>query len=225
MAAAAAVSIGLVDSVSGFVVQIVLLVVIGLSTLPGITQPPGTSDSSTSDSTEADTGASAGEIVLVLLAVLVVAFLIALLIPSVRARVRARIPALRAQFKEQASAARRALVVLRHPGKVALMLGGNLGAQVIQAVILGICLAAFGQSAALSQLILINTFVSLFAGLMPVPGGVGVAEAGYTAGLQAIGVPSSIAISTALAFRMVTFYLPPLWGGPAMAWLRRREYV
>jgi uncharacterized membrane protein YbhN (UPF0104 family) len=163
--------------------------------------------------------------VLILLAIVVVASVIALLIPKVRARVRARIPVIRAQFKEQAAAARRTLVVLRHPAKVALMLGGNLGAQVIQAVILGVCLAAFGQSAALSQLILINTFVSLFAGLMPVPGGVGVAEAGYTVGLQAIGVPSSIAISTALAFRLVTFYLPPIWGGPAMAWLRRREYV
>ena len=64
----------------------------------------------------------------------------------------------------------------------------------LQAVVLGICLAAFGESAALSQLILINTAVSLFAGLMPVPGGMGVAEAGYTAGLQAIGIPAPIAV-------------------------------
>ncbi len=188
-----------------------------------------TSDSSTSSDTssssDASSGASLGEIALILLAAAVVAFLIALLIPKTRARIKARIPAVKAQFKEQGAAARRALVVLRHPAKVALMLGGNLGAQVIQAVILGVCLAAFGSSAHLSQLILINTMVSLFAGLMPVPGGVGVAEAGYTVGLQAIGVPSSVAISTALAFRLVTFYLPPIWGGPAMAWLRRREYV
>jgi uncharacterized membrane protein YbhN (UPF0104 family) len=228
LAAAAAVSIGVVDSVSGFVVQILLLLLIGLSSLPGLTEPINSDDSSTSSDTsssDADTGASTGELVLILLAIVVVTFLIALLIPKVRARVRARIPVIRAQFKEQAAAARRTLVVLRHPAKVALMLGGNLGAQLIQAVILGVCLAAFGESAALSQLILINTFVSLFAGLMPVPGGVGVAEAGYTVGLQAIGVPSSIAVSTALAFRLVTFYLPPIWGGPAMAWLRRREYV
>ena len=82
-----------------------------------------------------------------------------------------------------------------------------------------------GQDAALSQLILINTAVSLFAGLMPVPGGVGVAEAGLTAGLQGIGIPSSIAISTAIAFRLITFYLPPLWGSFAMRWLRKHSYV
>ena len=81
------------------------------------------------------------------------------------------------------------------------------------------------ETAHLSQLILINTAVSLFAGLMPVPGGVGVAEAGYTAGLQAIGVPSAVAISTALAFRLLTFYLPPLWGSVSMRWLRKNSHV
>ena len=64
---------------------------------------------------------------------------------------------------------------------------------------LGLCLAAFGYHATLAQLILINTFVSLFAGFMPVPGGMGVAEAGYTAGLEAIGIPSAVALSTAIA--------------------------
>ena len=60
---------------------------------------------------------------------------------------------------------------------------------------------------------------------MPVPGSIGVAEAGYTIGLQAIGIPSSIAISTAIAFRLVTFYLPPIWGAWSMRWLRRHDYV
>jgi hypothetical protein len=41
--------------------------------------------------------------------------------------------------------------------------------------------AAFGYSASLAQLVLIYCFVSLFPGFMPVPGGVGVAEAAYTA--------------------------------------------
>jgi uncharacterized protein (TIRG00374 family) len=115
--------------------------------------------------------------------------------------------------------------VLRHPGKVGQLIVGNLGGQLVQAAVLGICLAAFGEQAAMSQLVLINTGVSLFAGLMPVPGGVGVAEAGLTAGLQAIGVPGAVAVSTAVTFRLVTFYLPPLWGSFAMRWLRRNSYV
>ena len=34
-----------------------------------------------------------------------------------------------------------------------------------------------------------------------------------------------VAVSTAIAFRLVTFYLPPLWGSVAMRWLRRHQYV
>jgi uncharacterized membrane protein YbhN (UPF0104 family) len=53
----------------------------------------------------------------------------------------------------------------------------------------------------------------------------GVAEAGYTAGLEALGISSSVAVSTAIAFRLVTFYLPPIWGSYGMRWLRRHSYV
>ena len=58
----------------------------------------------------------------------------------------------------------------------------------------------------LAQPILIYYFVTS-AGFMPVPGGVGVAEAAYTAGLVAIGIPQEAATSTALMMRLITFYL------------------
>jgi uncharacterized membrane protein YbhN (UPF0104 family) len=74
-------------------------------------------------------------------------------------------------------------------------------------------------------LILVNTLSSLFAGFMPVPGGMGVAEAAYTAGLVALGVPDAPAMSTAIAFRMVTYFLPPLWGAVAIRWLRQHAYL
>jgi len=48
---------------------------------------------------------------------------------------------------------------------------------------------------------------------------------GDTAGLQAIGIDSATAMSTAIAFRLVTFYLPPIWGSYGMRWLRKRQYV
>lgn len=36
---------------------------------------------------------------------------------------------------------------------------------------------------------------------------------------------SAAAMSTAIAFRLVTFYLPPIWGGYAMRWLGRHDYM
>jgi uncharacterized protein (TIRG00374 family) len=216
-----AISMGMIDSFSGFLVQVVLLVIITLSSLPGLTSPLRGTESSSSSSS----GSSSPSLIAVLAVLVVVGVVVTLLVPKLRRRALGRIPAIRQTLREQLDTARSGLEVLRHPAKVTTMLLGNLTAQVIQASILGVCLYAFGGSAHLSQLILINTGVSLFAGLMPVPGGMGVAEAGYTAGLQAIGIDSAVAMSTAIAFRLVTFYLPPIWGGYGMRWLRRRQYV
>nr|MCU0301562.1 lysylphosphatidylglycerol synthase domain-containing protein [Candidatus Nanopelagicales bacterium] len=215
----AATSMGAIDGFGGFVVQVLLLLLIGLSSLPGFTTAVDTGSDSGSE--------ESGDPSLLALAVLIglVWTVVTLAVPRRRARVRREVPRFIHQMRDQASQARSSLHVLRHPSKVLGILGGNLGGQVVQAVVLGICLAAFDESASLSQLILVNTVVSLFAGMLPVPGGVGVAEAGYTYGLQAIGVPSAIAVSTAIAFRLVTFYLPPLWCSQAMSWLRRNAYV
>ena len=214
----AATSMGAIDGGGGFVVQVLLLVLLAASALPGATGTATTGTDSSEESSDPSLLAMA-----VLIGLIWAAWTLA--IPRRRARLRREIPRFLAAMRAEASQARSSLVVLRHPGKVAGVLGGNLGGQLVQALVLGICLTAFGESASLSQLILVNTCVSLFAGLMPVPGGVGVAEAGYTYGLQAIGVPSAIAVATALAFRLVTFYLPPLWCSQAMRWLRRNAYV
>jgi uncharacterized protein (TIRG00374 family) len=223
--AGGAVSIGAIDSFSGFLVQIALLLIIIVGGLPGLTAPVrGSSSSDTSSTSTASSGPSS--LLIVFVAVVVVGLLATIFVPRVRHRVLGVIPRLRQQLREQSDVAKNAARVVRHPVKVATMLGGNFATQVLQAVILGICLYAFGQHTAhLSQLILINTAVSLFGGLMPVPGNMGVAEAGYTAGLQAIGIPPAVAMSTAIAFRLVTFYLPPIWGAASMRWLRRHDYV
>jgi len=219
--AGGAVSIGVIDSVCGFIVQVLLIVMISLSGLASLNLGGGTTGaSSTSDSP------SGGHRLLILTAALVVAgLLVTLAVPKYRRAIRLAIPRYRAMLHEQASSAATALRVLRSPSKVAMIFAGNLGGQLLQAVILGLCLRAFGHHATMAELIMVNTLASLFAGFMPVPGGMGVAEAAYTAGLVALGVPSATAMSTAIAFRMVTYYLPPLWGAIAMRWLRQHAYL
>jgi uncharacterized membrane protein YbhN (UPF0104 family) len=212
---AGAISIGMIDSFSTFVIQMLLITIILVSGVVSLNLP-----SSEQGSSEGSSGFN-WQALLVATALVVVALIIALLVPKTRAMLRHFWGILRSK----ASDARDALRVLRHPMKLLLLLGGNFVAQVMLAVILGICLRAFGQSASLAALILVNTFVSLFAGFMPVPGGVGVAEAGYTAGLIAVGIPEGAATSTAMAFRLVTFYLPPLWGTFAMRWMKQHDYL
>jgi len=44
-------------------------------------------------------------------------------------------------------------------------------------------------------------------------------------GLVVIGIPYAAALAVALTYRMVTFYLPPIWGWYAMRTLKQEEYL
>jgi uncharacterized membrane protein YbhN (UPF0104 family) len=221
--AGAAISIGVIDSVCGFIIQILLILVIGLSGLASLHLRGSGATTTTSTGGSSSSG---GYPLLILTAALVVAGVIVILaVPKYRRAVTQAVPRYRAMLGSQASSAATALRVLRSPSKVAMIFAGNLGGQLLQAIILGLCLRAFGHHATMAELLLVNTIASLFAGFMPVPGGMGVAEAAYMAGLVALGVPNTAAMSTAIAFRMVTYYLPPIWGAIAMRWLRAHSYL
>jgi len=158
-------------------------------------------------------------------ALLILGGIITLTIPRYRSAIKEAIPRYRANIRAQMASGAQALRVLRSPTKVMMLFLGNLTAQLMLAIVLGLCLRAFGESASFAGLILVNTFVALFAGFMPVPGGMGVSEAALTAGLVALGVPSTAAVSTAIAYRLVTFYLPPIWGSFATRWLKSHSYL
>ena len=115
--------------------------------------------------------------------------------------------------------------MLRSPTKLVQLIGGNVANQVLFAVALSACAVAFGEEVPLTQLIVINTVVSLFAGLLPVPGGIGVTEAGLTLGLTAAGLSSETAFAIAIAYRFASFYLPPLWGFFCYRWLITKRYL
>jgi uncharacterized membrane protein YbhN (UPF0104 family) len=150
----------------------------------------------------------------IVLVVIVVTVLAVLLVQSVRTRAAA--------IWDQT---RKTLRVVRSPARMLRLFGGNLMAEITFAMVLGLSLRAYGDSAPLISLIVVNVMVALLAGLMPVPGGIGVSEAALTAGLIAIGVPEATAFATALTSRLCTFYLPPIWGYVAMRWLRNNQYL
>jgi uncharacterized membrane protein YbhN (UPF0104 family) len=201
---AAAVSAGAIDGVAGFVVQIALfLSLFFLSDL----------DFGLSWSLDDLSGVGTWVVVLIVAAV-VVAVLVVWLVRPVRARLVAAV-----------QQARTSLRVLRSPRKLLQLFGGNLVNQVMFAIALSACVVAFGADVPLGQVILINTVVSLFAGLLPIPGGIGVSEAGLTYGLVAAGLDTETAFAIALAYRFTTFYLPPLWGWPCYHELVKRRYL
>jgi uncharacterized protein (TIRG00374 family) len=115
--------------------------------------------------------------------------------------------------------------IATEPRKIAYIAAGSILAQLLVATALGAALHAVGQHASLATILVVMTTASIIGGAVPVPGGLGVVEAGLIAGLTAAGIPQDQAVAAVFIQRLFTAYLPPIWGWATLAWMRRREYV
>ena len=115
--------------------------------------------------------------------------------------------------------------IATEPRKIVYVLGGSTLAQLLVVLALGTSLHAVGQHASIATLITVNTLAAIVGGAVPVPGGLGVVEAGLIAGLTSAGIPQDQAVAAVLIQRFCTAYLPPVWGFLTLTWMRRREYV
>jgi uncharacterized protein (TIRG00374 family) len=106
-----------------------------------------------------------------------------------------------------------------------MLLGGNLASELLFASTLAVFAGALGFRIGLGEALLINIGVGLLSGLLPVPGGIGVAEGGLTFGLISAGMPEESAFAAVVLYRLATFYLPPVWGFFAMRWLQRNQHL
>ena len=204
-----AVSASAIPPVAYTVVQIVIVVIALVA---------GSSNSLTLNDIGGSDGSSGGQALRIVLLVIVGMVLVVgvmLIVPKLRAKV---VPAVRTTADNLWS-------VFTSPRKIVYIFGGSVVTQLMYALILLSCLKAYGGDLSLAEVILVNTFVSLFGGLIPVPGGIGVFEAGLTAGLTAFGVDPAIATATVLTDRMITAYIPPVFGYISMNWMTKHDYL
>lgn len=202
---ASAMSVGLIDSLGGFAAQVMILVAVLTFGVGEVSLAP--------TGPEGDVG----RLLDLLIAVVVVALaavVVALAVPSLRRRIGARV-------RPWVQEVRETVASLRSPAKVVTLLGGNLLAELLLAATLGVVLLAFDTRLSLATLAVVIVCVELFSGLMPVPGSIGVAEGALVLGLTAAGVDEATAFAAAISYRLVTFYLPPIWGGAALRRLER----
>jgi uncharacterized membrane protein YbhN (UPF0104 family) len=116
-------------------------------------------------------------------------------------------------------------ILAGHPRNLVEIFGGSAAAQILVALALGASLHAFGASLDLATLIVVLTLGSMLGGISPVPGGMGVVEAGMILGLTAAGINESIAVAAVFVQRLFTAYLPPIWGWFVLVWMRKKEYL
>jgi glycosyltransferase 2 family protein len=203
IAPATAISAGFIDTLSQTAIQISLFLLIFFA-------------SDVDLDLSVDTDQLSG---LATIALIAVGVIIALII------VVAAVPSLRRRAIEQLRKMKQAFEVFRMPRKVMELIGGNLGSELLFALTLAMVTRAFGYELPFSTFILINVVVSLFSSVIPVPGGIGVTEAGLTLGLTRAGVDSDTAFAIALSHRFITFYLPPFWGFASYKWLIKHRFL
>jgi uncharacterized membrane protein YbhN (UPF0104 family) len=200
---AEAIAGGAIDDASNTIVQATLLLI----TLPLV-------------GVELDTGAfqDAGPDRRLLTAIgiaVAASVVIIVLVPKVRAKV---VPGVRDALMGVWS-------VARNRRKRTEVFGGAIAAELLYTLALGATCLAYGVHLNVPQLVFINVSASMLSGLIPVPGGIGAAEAALSAGLIAMGVDKSTAFAIAITQRLCTFYLPPIWGYVSLRWLSRKGYI
>lgn len=201
--AATALSAGFIDTLSQTLIQITIFVLIFFA-----------SDVDFDLTFDPDDLSGLATIALIVVAAIILAVIIVACVPSLRRRALAPLR----QVKDS-------LVVLRMPSHVLQLFGGNLGSEILFAITLAMVTRGYGYVLPLSTFLLINVVVSLFGSLIPVPGGIGVMEAGLTAGLTRAGVDADTAFAIALTHRFITFYLPPIWGFMSYQWLIKHRFL
>ncbi len=198
-----ALTAGVIDSFSGFLGQILILIItlgFGAASL-------------NFDFASLSFDLDAGHVLVLALVLVVVGGITLLAIARLRQWVF--------DFVRQAIGAVRSLKSAR---RVLLLFGGNIAGEIVFASTLGFCALAVGYHISLANLLAVNVLVGLFAGLMPLPS-VGLTEAAITAGLVAVGMPQADSLAAAILYRCCTFYFPPLWGYVALRWLTKQDYL
>ncbi|MBB3044605.1 flippase-like domain-containing protein [Nocardioides sp. LMS-CY] len=116
-------------------------------------------------------------------------------------------------------------VVTDSPARALGLFGTNLASLMITAVAMSCMVEGLQPSLPYGTVLFVTAAAALFASIVPVPGNVGVGEAAIAAGLVAVGVDSGPAFAIAVTQRLATSYLPPVYGGWALRWLRREDYI
>ncbi|MDN5963135.1 MAG: flippase-like domain-containing protein [Actinomyces sp.] len=119
----------------------------------------------------------------------------------------------------------RVLWLVGQPRRILAVLGGNLLMNVGFIGSFAASLAAFGGRLDLMALSVTYLASNSLGSVVPSPGGIGPVEAALTGGLQVAGVPLSIALSTAVVYRLVTFYGRIPFGWVAMKVMQKRDLL
>jgi uncharacterized protein (TIRG00374 family) len=116
-------------------------------------------------------------------------------------------------------------VVAQRPAKLALLFGGSTAVTLAYIGALVVSVQAFGGGLSIVAVAAVYMGASAVAAAAPSPGGLGPLEAALVAALTGFGMASGPAVSAVLTYRLITYWLPVLPGWLSWNLLRRWAYV
>jgi glycosyltransferase 2 family protein len=151
------------------------------------------------------------------LAGLVAVVLVILAVPAGRRLLMARVTPTLGQVVP------RLLDLAQRPVKLAEGIGGTLLVTGAYIGCLAVCVQAFGGSLSFVAVAVVYLTGNAIGSAVPIPGGIGTVDAALSAGLTAAGLHGTVAFSSVLLFRTVTFWLPVPVGWTALSYLQRKD--
>ena len=119
----------------------------------------------------------------------------------------------------------RLLWIIGQPRRLAAVLGGNLLMNIGYVGSFWTALIAMGGSLNFSTVSITYLTANAAGSFIPSPGGIGTVETALTSGLTVAGISSSVAIATALLYRLVTFYGRIPLGWLAMKYMEKKNLI
>lgn len=119
----------------------------------------------------------------------------------------------------------RLLWIIGQPRRLAAVMGGNLLMNIGYVGSFWTALLAMGGSLNFSTVSLTYLTANAAGSFIPSPGGIGTVETALTSGLTVAGISSSVAIATALLYRLVTFYGRIPFGWLAMKYMEKKDLI
>lgn len=119
----------------------------------------------------------------------------------------------------------RLIWVIGQPGRLLMGIGGNLLMTAGYLAAFAATLAAFGETLPLTTLAVIYLTGTAIGSAVPTPGGIGAVEGALFTGLRTAGIATATATSTAVLFRVLTFWIRVPLGWVALRYLQKRDAV
>jgi len=115
----------------------------------------------------------------------------------------------------------RVVAIFQDPRKVVTLFSGALLLDLSFVAALTCATRAFGATPSIAAVAVVYFAGAIIGSAVPTPGGLGGVEAALSAGLVAVGLDVSVAVSSVLLFRLCTYWLPIPFGWASLTYLQR----